>query len=31
MAIAPMDSSEDLSLLVEELGVHTEVEFVREK
>ena len=26
MAIAPMDSSEDLSLLVEELGEHTEVE-----
>ena len=31
MAIAPVDSSEDLSLLVEELSVHTEVEFVREK
>ena len=26
MAIAPVDSSEDLSLLVEELGEHTEVE-----
>ena len=26
MTIAPMDSSEDLSLLVEELGEHTEVE-----
>ena len=26
MAIAPMDSSEDLSLLVEELDKHTEVE-----
>ena len=31
MAIAPVDSSEDLSFLVEELSVHTEVEFVREK
>jgi len=28
MAIAPVDSSEDLSLLVEELGEHTEVEFI---
>ena len=26
MAITPVDSSEDLSLLVEELGEHTEVE-----
>ena len=26
MAIAPVDSSEDLNLLVEELGEHTEVE-----
>ena len=26
MAIAPMDSSEDLNALVEELGEHTEVE-----
>ena len=28
MAIAPMDSSKDLSLLVEELGEHTKVESV---
>ena len=28
MAIAPVDSSEDLSLLVEELGEHTEVESI---
>ena len=29
MAIAPVDSLEDLSLLVEELGEHTEVESMR--
>ena len=28
MTIEPMDSSEDLSLLVEELGEHIEVEFM---
>ena len=28
MTIAPMDSSEDLSLHVEELGEHTEVESI---
>ena len=28
MTIAPVDSSEDLSLLVEELSEHIEVEFV---
>ena len=28
ITIAPMDSSEDLSLLVEEFGEHTEVEFM---
>ena len=28
MAIAPVQSSDDLSLLVEELGEHTEVELV---
>ena len=31
MAIVPMDSSEDLSLLAEELGEHTEVESMRIK
>ena len=29
MAIASMDSSEDLNILVEELGEHTEVESMR--
>ena len=28
MTIAPVDSSEDLSLLVKEISEHTEVEFV---
>ena len=28
MAIAPVESSEDLSLLVEELGEHTELESI---
>ena len=28
MAIAPVDSSKDLSILVEELGEHTEVESI---
>ena len=29
MTIAPMQSSDDLSVLVEELGEHTEVESMR--